>query len=55
MDIEKHVANWVYWTYRDLKVKPQWLERDFEKAKLILGIDDGEEYSLIQLHVHDSD
>lgn len=42
MDIEKHVANWVYWTYRDLKVKPQWLERDFEKAKVILGIDDGD-------------
>ena len=51
MDIEKHVANWVYWTYRDLKVKPQWLERDFEKAKVILGIDDGEENTKNRLQV----
>lgn len=51
MDIEKHIANWVYWTYRDLKVKPQWLERDFEKAKVILGIDDGKENTENRLQV----
>jgi len=51
MDIEKHIANWVYWTYRDLKVKPKWLERDFQKAKVILGIDDGEENTEDRLQV----
>lgn len=39
---EKHVAMWVYYTYRYHKDLPKWLQKDLEKAKEILGIEQPE-------------
>lgn len=35
---EKHVAMWVYYTYRYHKDLPKWLQKDLERSKKILGI-----------------
>jgi hypothetical protein len=35
---EKHVAMWVYYTYRWHKDLPKWLQNDLERAKEILGV-----------------
>ena len=39
---EKHVAMWVYYTYRWHKDLPKWLQKDLERSKKILGINDGD-------------
>jgi len=35
---EKHIATWVYYTYRDHKDLPKWLEKDLDHAKEVLGV-----------------
>ena len=37
---KKHIATWVYYTYRDHKDLPAWLQMDLDYAKVILGIED---------------
>jgi hypothetical protein len=43
MDRKTHIATWVYYTYRDHKRLPQWLQNDLDYAKHVLGISDDKE------------
>jgi hypothetical protein len=39
-ETERHIATWVYYTYRDNKNLPKCIQKDLDRAKEILGVDE---------------